>query len=523
MSRLRGDAPVNKASEVRTGRARWAGFLAMCGGMFMAILDIQIVASSLPNIQTALAIPLDRLSWIQTSYLIAEIVAIPLTSRLTRLLPLGGLFAAAMIGFVAASVGCGLSSGFAALISFRIVQGFCGGMLIPVVFTSVFVLFPERNRVIATAIAGVFAVLAPTLGPTVGGYITENFSWHWLFFVNVAPGIVAATIVRISVRVGSPDWALWRRLDYIGALALAACLAALETGLKEAPVRGWTSRFIVTLIFIFAIGGGLALWRCRTAREPVLRLDPFSDISFSAACIYSFVLGAGLYGSVYLLPLFLGIVRHHTALEIGEIMIVGGAAQLVTAPAAAFAEKRCEPRLLTLLGYGIFAVGLWANGLMTVDTDFSALVWPQLLRGSAVMFCLLPTTRVALDGRRGDALTDSSAVFNLMRNLGGASGIAAIDTIVEQRVPVHAADLAARLQAGDASAARLVGLPLDVFRGVSLAPFDDTTRQMIAPLVERAAYTLSFNEAWLTLGVVFALSVLALPLLRRANVAVELA
>jgi DHA2 family multidrug resistance protein len=334
---------------------------------------------------------------------------------------------------------------------------------------------------------------------------------------------VAAAIVGISVRVGSPDWALWRRLDYIGVLALAACLAALETGLKEGPVRGWTARFVVTLIFIFAVGGGIALWRCRTANEPVLRLKPFLEISFSAACVYSFVLGAGLYDSVYLLPLFLGIVRHHTPLEIGEIMIVGGAAQLVTVPAVAFAEKRCDPRLLTLLGYGMFAAGLWANGFMTVDTDFSGLVWPQLLRGSAVMLCLLPTTRVALDGRRGDALTDSSAVFNLMRNLGGAIGIAAIDTIVEQRVPVHTADLAARLQAGDASAAQLVGLPLDVFRGVSLAPFDDTTRQMIAPLVERAAYTLSFNEAWLALGVVFALSVLALPLLRRPNVAVELA
>jgi DHA2 family multidrug resistance protein len=218
-------------------------------------------------------------------------------------------------------------------------------------------------------------------------------------------------------------------------------------------------------------------------------------MSFSVACVYSFVLGSGLYGSVYLLPLFLGIVRHHTALEIGEIMMVGGLAQLVTAPAAAFAEKRCDPRLLIPIGYGMFAAGLWTNGFMTVGTDFSGLVWPQLLRGGGVVLCLLPPTRLALDGRRGDALTDASALFNLMRNLGCAIGIAAIDTIVEQRVPVHADALSARLQTGDASAAQLIGLPPDAFHSMSLAPFDDATRQMITPLVERAAYTQSFNEA----------------------------
>ena len=506
---------LSAAKEQVAPAAPWVGFLAMCAGMFMAILDIQIVASSLPEIQTALVIPLDRLSWIQTAYLIAEIIAIPLTSRLTRLLSLGGLFVAAMTGFVAGSAGCGLSGGLAVLIAFRAVQGFCGGMLIPAVFTSVFVLFPERTRVFATTVAGVFAVLAPTLGPAVGGYITENFSWHWLFFVNVAPGIMAAAIVGVLVRAGRPQWALWRRLDYIGVMLLACCLAALETGLKQGPGRGWSDPLVVLLFGVVAVSGAAAAWRCLLTREPVIDLRQFTRLSFALACFYSFVLGAGLYGSVYLLPLFLGIVRQHTPLEIGEIMIVGGVAQLAVAPAAAIAEKRFNPLLLIALGYGLFAAGLFANAGATVDTDFAGLVLPQVLRGCGVMLCLLPTTRVALDGRQADDLTDASALFNLMRNLGGAIGIAAIDTIIERRVPLHARELADRLLAGDATVAPLLGLPVAALRARLLAPLDDETREIGVRLVERAAYTLSFNEAWIFLGALFAASLFVLPLLRR--------
>jgi DHA2 family multidrug resistance protein len=164
--------------------------LGNVAGSFVPILDIKIVASSLPSIQAALAIPLDCLSWIRTAYLIAEIVAIRLTRRLTRLLLLGGLFTAAKSGVIVAGLGCGLSGGFAALNSFGMVQS-VGGGVVPIVFTSAFVLFPERNPVIATASVGIFAVLAPTLGPTARGYITENFSWHWLFFVNLGPGLAS--------------------------------------------------------------------------------------------------------------------------------------------------------------------------------------------------------------------------------------------------------------------------------------------------------------------------------------------
>ena len=184
----------SKQTEPDVGPRTFVGFTIMCVGMFMAILDVQIVATSLPTIQHAIGIAPDQMSWVQTAYLIAEVVAIPLTGFLTRLLSTRLLFSAAVLVFSMASLGCAASGGFAELITWRVVQGFSGGMLIPAVFASVFLFFPFRLQGLATTIAGVLAVLAPTVGPVAGGWITDTFSWHWLFLVNVGPGIVAGAL-----------------------------------------------------------------------------------------------------------------------------------------------------------------------------------------------------------------------------------------------------------------------------------------------------------------------------------------
>jgi DHA2 family multidrug resistance protein len=504
----------------RSGGAVWIGYLAMCVGMFMAILDIQIVASSLSEIQAGLAIPLDQLSWIQTAYLIAEIIAIPLTGWLTQLLSLRILFLLAVAGFTLASAGCAASGGFAALIAFRIVQGFCGGAMIPAVFTAVFALFPERLHIRATTIAGSVAMLAPTLGPTLGGYITETYSWPWLFLINALPGFLAFLVAALFLRTQPGDRSALRRLDLLGLGFLVVTLATLELALKDAPMRGWTDPASLVLLALCATSGAGAIGRCLTRAPPLIELRLLRDCGFACGCFYSFVLGGGLYGSIYLLPRFLFYVRGHTALEIGEVMIVTGIAQLIGTPIAALLEKRVAARALTAAGYLLFAAGLLANGFLTPasdfpDASFPGLIWPQILRGGGIMLCILPTMAVALEGRQGAALADASGLFNLMRNLGGAIWIALIDTILEIRAPHHAAMLVARLQAGDREAARFVGLPLERFHDVPLGPIDAATKEFVQPLVERAAATASMNEAFLMLGAFFLLSLLALPWLRR--------
>jgi len=223
------------------------------------------------------------------------------------------------------------------------------------------------------------------------------------------------------------------------------------------------------------------------------------------------VLGAGLYGSVYLMAIFLGFVRHHSPLEIGLIMAVTGAAQLLTAPLAAFAETRVNAKLLAVLGFALFGAGLFANGFATPRTDFDGLFWPQVLRGVSLLLCLLPATRLALDHWPADDLAEASAVFNLMRNLGGAIGLALIDTILDRRTAGHFTDLVTRLAAGNRDAARLVGLPLDQFHNVPLGPIDPLTQAIVKPLVERAALAQSFNEAWFMLGAGFVIALCVLP------------
>jgi MFS transporter, DHA2 family, multidrug resistance protein len=497
-------------------KALWLGFAAMCLGLFMAVLDVQVVASSLTAIQTAFHIPLDQLGWIQTAYLMAEVVAIPLTGILTRALSLRFLFALASLGFVLASWACALSPSFEFLIAARVVQGFFGGMLIPSVFTAVFVLIPERHHVLATTMAGVAALVAPTLGPLLGGWLTETHSWHWIFLINIVPGMAVALTVVLSLKPESTEMAALKKVDLLTLVLFAVFLAGLQWLLNQAPLHHWRGPYVWGLSALCALSLGWGVHRALSVAHPFVHLTRFRDRGFALGCTLSFVLGMGLYGSGYLLSIFLGLVRGHGPIAIGEILVVSGMAQLATAPVAAWAETRLPARRLTFFGFLLFGLGLIANGFTTQTSDFRALFWPQVMRGLAMMFCLLPCTRCALSPWPAREVAEASGLFNLMRNLGGAIGIALIDTILTERTPGHVVRLVSRLQAGDPNAARLVGLPVRLFHNHAMAAVDPVTRAIIEPMVRRAAITQSCNEAWLLLGALFLLSLLLVPALRRS-------
>jgi MFS transporter, DHA2 family, multidrug resistance protein len=501
------------------GAKTWVGFVAMAFGMFLAILDTQIVASSLPDIQAGLAIPLGRLSWVQTAYLMAEIVAIPLTGWLTRVMSTRGAFLACICGFTLASLACAVSADFWSLILARTVQGFCGGALIPLVFSAIFLMFQWPGRTRATLVAGLLAMLAPTLGPSVGGFITERYSWHWLFLINVPPGIVVALLVAWAVDVDRPSWRHLSSVDLLALPLLAVFLGSLQLVLKEGPQRGWGSTEALLLAGLCVVCGGGVIRRSLRHPSPLIELSAFRDRDFVTGCCFSFVLGVGLYGATYLLPLYLGLVRNYNALEIGQIMMVTGAAQLVMAPIATTLERRVDTRLLIACGYVLLAVGFLGNGFMTFETDFWGLFWQQLVRGAAIMLCLLPSTALALGSFDPTDVPNASGLFNLMRNLGGAIGLALIDTVLEQRTPIHIEAIVGRLQAGDPMAARLVGLPVDRFTGVPIGEVDAATRELVAPLVERAGLVAAFDDAWLLIGALAALSLLVLLVPSRSRLA----
>ena len=481
--------------------ATWFGFVLMCLGMFMAILDIQVVATSLPTIQHALAISPDAMSWIQTAYLIAEITAIPLTGWLTRVLTLRWLFVIAIFVFTVTSVGCAFSGSFASLVTFRVLQGFAGGTLIPAVFSGIFLLFPARAHPIAGTIAGIVAVLAPTVGPVIGGWITHHYSWPWLFLINVIPGFVAAIATPFLLPRGRPRLNQLRNFDAMSLALMALALASLEIGLKQAPHNGWFSIVCFGLFALCAVATAAFVVRTLKAVQPIVELRTLKLRSFAIGCALSFCLGVGLFGAVYLMPVFLAYVRQHDALQIGSIMLVTGAAQLVAAPIAGTLESRLDPRWLSAFGFSLFAVGLGLSAFESRVADFDEMFWPQVLRGFAAMFCLLPPTRLALEMLPHKQVPDASGLFNMMRNLGGAVGIALIDTVLYGRTSGHAEVIRQRLIAGDLTAAQAIGLdrlPSDISAAGSL--------------IDQAAFATSVNEAWGLLALVALLGLLLVPL-----------
>jgi DHA2 family multidrug resistance protein len=351
----------------------------------------------------------------------------------------------------------------------------------------------------------------------VGGWITSTYSWRWLFLINVSPGVLTALVAatcapRAPLRLGEA-----RTLDVVSLLLMALALASLVIALKEAPERGWASGLVLGLLALCLAAAIAFVRRLMRAAAPIVELRNFADRDFAVGCLLSFVLGMGLFGSVYLMPVFLAFVRGHDALEIGMIMLVTGACQLAAAPIAVILEQRIDARLLTAFGFALFALGLGLGALATPQTDFAGMFWPQVVRGGAIMFCLLPPTRLALGHLASERVPDASGLFNLMRNLGGAIGLALVDTVIYGRSAGHAAEIARRLQVGDAHVAEFVGIPIQLFLSRPAGPPDAATRELLQPMVEKAAMAQSTNEAWAVLAVLTAAALLSLPFARRPS------
>ncbi|MBN8957408.1 MAG: DHA2 family efflux MFS transporter permease subunit [Rhizobiales bacterium] len=421
---------------------RLFAFLAMVFGMFMAILDIQIVSASLTEIQAGLAASTDEISWVQTSYLIAEVIAIPLSGFMSRVLGTRILFAISAGGFTAASVACGLSSSINEMIVWRAIQGFIGGGMIPTVFATSFIIFPVSKRSVVTPMIGLVATLAPTIGPTIGGYLTEAMSWHWLFFINVIPGIGVTLAALALIDFDKPDFKLFEKFDWWGLLFMAGFLGTLEYVLEEGPRDDWFDSSTITLLAFVAAASAIAFFvRVFIAHEPIVDLRAFANRNFGLGSLFSFVLGIGLYGLTYLYPLYLAQVRGYNALMIGETMFVSGIAMFLTAPVAGALTNKVDPRIMLSFGFVLFALGTWDMHYLTKDWDFWELFWPQIYRGVGLMLAMIPITNIALGTLPPERVKNASGLFNLTRNLGGAVGLAIINTQLNDRIDLHLARL----------------------------------------------------------------------------------
>ncbi len=351
--------PAAPADAERVDPLRVLAFLAMCFGMFMAFLDIQVVSASLSEIQAGLAASSDEITWVQTSYLMAEVVAIPLSGFLSRALGTRVMFATAAAGFTVASLMCGLSSSMGEMIVWRALQGFIGGGMVPTVFASAYSIFPRRLQPVITPMIGLVATLAPTIGPTVGGYLTDVLSWHWLFFINIVPGIVVTIAAITLIDFDKPDYSLFERFDLVGLIFMALFLGALEYVLEDGPRYDWFEDHDRHAAVVSATSAVIFFVRVLTAEQPIVDLRAFLDRNFALGSMFSFVLGIGLYGLTYLYPVYLGQIRGYNALMVGQTLFVSGVTMFLTAPIVGRLMTRVDPRLMLAFGFTVVAISNW--------------------------------------------------------------------------------------------------------------------------------------------------------------------
>src|SRR5262250_622628 len=421
-------------------------FIVMCFGGFMALLDIQIVASSLQQIGGGLSAAQDEISWVQTAYLIAEIVVIPLSGWLTRVFSTRWLFTISAAGFTAASLLCGLAWNIESMILFRALQGLLGASMIPTVFTSSFYYFQGTRRVYSAAVIGSIASIAPTLGPVIGGWITDTLNWHWLFYINLVPGLAITALVPMLVRIDKPDLSLLRGADYPGIALMAVGLGTLEYVLEEGTRWNWFSDATIRdCALISAIACTLFVVRSLTYSQPVVDLRALGNRNFALGCFLSFVSGIGIFTTIYLTPLFLGYVRGFSAWQTGMAIFSTGAASLIGTPIYILLARKIDLRWLLAAGLASFAAAMWSYSFITHDWGSDQLLLPQILRGLPQVFAVAPVVNLGLGSLPPERLKFASGLFNMMRNLGGAVGIAVSAAVINDQTNLHFQHIAARL------------------------------------------------------------------------------
>src|SRR5712671_3985084 len=500
---------------------RLVAFLIMVFGMFMSILDIQIVSASLRDIQAGLSASSSEVSWVQTSYLIADVIAIHLSGFLSRALGTRLLFAMSASGFTIASFLCGFASSIEQMIIWRAVQGFLGAGMIPTVFASAYTVFPRSQFYIVGPIIGLVATLAPTIGPTVGGFITDWMSWHWLFFINIVPGIGITVGVLALVDFDQPNFGLLDRFDWFGLVAMAGFLGSLEYVLEEGPQYEWLQDTSVAVCAaVCAISAIAFFYRVLTAEEPIVDIRAFTDRNFGIGCLLSFCIGIGLYGLTYMYPRYLAEVRGYSALMIGETMFVSGITMFLTAPIVGRLMTKIDMRYIIAAGLCIFALGSYQMIWITRDYDFYELLIPQILRGIGMMLAMVPTNNIALGTLSPERLKNASGLFNLTRNLGGAVGLAIINQILNERTDLHISRLQERVNWGNATAVETLNNFTQRMQGMGDSAL--MAMKQLSQIVHRQAVVMGYGDAFFMLTMFyFGLSLLVLLLKKPASLSTE--
>lgn len=505
------DAPVSSRT--------WLAVIGATLGAFMAVLNIQIVNASLADIQGAIGAGIDDGGWISTSYLVAEIVVIPLSGWLAQVFSIRLYLLTNAILFLVFSAACALAQDLPQMIVLRALQGFTGGVLIPMAFTLIITLLPKGKQSVGLALFALSATFAPAIGPTIGGYLTENWGWQYIFYVNLAPGVLMVGMLWFSLDAKPLQLKLLREGDWPGVVTMAIGLSALQTALEEGNKDDWFgSPFIVRLSAIAAIALTLFLWIELTSRKPLLNLRLLARRNFGFGSLANCLLGIALYGSVFIMPLYLSRIQGYNAEQIGFVLAWTGLPQLVLIPLVPKLTKRFDARLIITIGFVLFAASNFMNIHMTVDSGSDQLFWPNVIRAIGQALCFAPLSAVATAGIEPENAGSASALFNMMRNLGGAVGIAALQTFVSKREQYHSNVLMQSVSLfGQATRTRIEMLTQYFTNHGALDPMDASHRAVVAigQVVQKQAFILAFSDTFYLLGAALIVALAAALMLKK--------
>jgi DHA2 family multidrug resistance protein len=409
-------------------------------GAFMAVLDIQIANASLPYIEGGIGTGGVYGTWISTAYLIGEIIVIPLTSFLSQVFSLRRYLLANVALFLVFSALCGQAHSLGEMIAFRALQGFTGGVMIPLAFTIVMTMLPRSKHPVGLAGFAITATFAPAIGPTIGGYFTDNYGWPYIFYINLIPGAVMLAALWYGLPKASMQMGMLRRGDWRGIALMAVGLAALQAVLDDGNVYDWFGSPLIvklSLVAVVALGSFVVLELITPA--PLVNLRLLARRNFGLGTAGNFLLGFALYGSVYLLPEYLTATQGFDSEQIGEVMAWVGLPQLVLIPLVPLLMKRIDARWIVGFGLVVFAVSCFMNTQMDQNYAGPQLFWPNIVRAFGQAMVMTPLSAIAMLGITPQEAAGASGLFNMMRNLGGAIGTAAVGTFFTKREQFHSA------------------------------------------------------------------------------------
>jgi DHA2 family multidrug resistance protein len=429
---------ANPSPEPHTSVRTWVAVVAATLGAFMAVLNIQIVNASLADIQGAIGAGADDGGWISTAYLVAEIVVIPLSGWLAQVFSLRRYLLVNAVLFLVFSVACAYAQNLSQMIVLRAIQGFSGGVLIPLAFMIIITLLPKQKQPVGLALFALSATFAPAIGPTIGGYLTENYGWQFIFFVNIVPGAVMIALLWATLDPAPMKLGLLRQGDWPGIATMAVGLACLQTVLEDGNKDDWFgSSYILRLSVIAAVSLTAFITIELLVAKPLLNLRLLVRRNFGFGAVANFLMGIALYGSVFILPLYLARIQGYNSEQIGMVLAWTGLPQLLLIPLVPRLMRYIDARLLIAVGFALFAGSNFMNIHLSGNTAGDQLMLPNIVRAVGQALAFAPLSAVATAGIEAANAGSASALFNMMRNLGGAIGIALLQTFETKREQFH--------------------------------------------------------------------------------------